>query len=240
MTEGAPEQSSPGRNPLPGHPPATPRFAGLRASLDRRTLVMTGAALALLTALGVLGGLYEKFPGDLAVSTWVQSLGSDWLDVVMEAIAAAGTPIGALAAVGIALLATFALRGPRAAGYLLAVTAVGVIVLRTVLKTAITRPRPTEELVRVMDIRDGYSFPSGHVMFYVVLLGSLYFLMSSSGLSGRTIRLLQAMIAIVLALTGISRVYLGVHWLSDVLAGYIFGAALVTVAAWAWRRWTVS
>ena len=239
MTEGAPEQSSPGRDPLPDHPPATPGFAGLRASLDRRTLVMTGAALALLAALGVLGGLYEKFPGDLAVSTWVQSLGSDWLDMVMEAIAAAGTSIGALAAVGIALLATFALRGPRAAGYLLAVAVVGVVV-RTVLKTAIARPRPTEELVRVMDIRDSYSFPSGHVMFYTVLLGSLYFLLSSSGLSGRTIRLLQAMIAIALALTGISRIYLGVHWLSDVLAGYAFGAALVAVAAWAWRRWTVA
>ena len=76
-------------------------------------------------------------------------------------------------------------------------------------------------------------------MFYVVLLGSLYFLLSS-GLSGKMIRLVQAIIAVALALIGISRVYLGVHWLSDVLAGYIFGAALVTVAAWVWRRWTVT
>ena len=91
-----------------------------------------------------------------------------------------------------------------------------------------------------MDIRDSYSFPSGHVMFYVVLLGSLYFLLSSSGLSGRMLRLLQAIIAVALALTGISRIYLGVHWLSDVLAGYIFWAALVAVAAWVWRRWTVA
>jgi undecaprenyl-diphosphatase len=200
---------------------------------------MAGAALALLTTLGVLGVLYENFPGDLAVSTWMQSLGSDWLDDVMEAIAAAGTSIGALVAVGIALLAVFALRGPRPAGYLLAVATLGVIV-RTVLKTAIARPRPTEDLVRVMDIRDSYSFPSGHVMFYVVLLGSLYFLLSSSGLSGKTIRLLQAIIVVALALTGISRVYMGVHWMSDVLAGYIFGAALVVVAAWIWRRWTVA
>ena len=239
MIEGVPEQPSSSTDPRSDLPPATPGFAGLRASLDRRALAITGAALALLTALGVLGGLYETFPGDLAVSTRVQSLGSDWLDVVIEAIAAAGTSIGALTAVGIALLATFALRGPRPAGYLLAVATVGVIV-RTVLKTAIARPRPTEELVRVMDIRDSYSFPSGHVMFYVVLLGSLYFLLSSSGLSGKMIRLVQAIIAVALALIGISRVYLGVHWLSDVLAGYIFGAALVTVAAWVWRRWTVT
>lgn len=173
------------------------------------------------------------------MSTWVQSLGYDCLDVVMEAIAAAGTRIGVLATVGIALLVTVALGGPRPAGYLLAVATVGVIA-RTVLKMAIARPRPTEDLVRVMDIRDGYSFPSGHVMLYVVLLGSLYFLLYSSGLSGRTIRLLQAIITITLALEGLSRVYLGLHWMSDVLAGYIFGAALVAVAAWAWRRWTVA
>jgi membrane-associated phospholipid phosphatase len=234
VTNGAPEQS-----PQSALTPATPGFAGLRASLDRRALAIAGATLILLTGLGMLGGLNEKFPGDLAVSTWVQSLESDWLDAVMEAIAAAGTSIGALAAVGIALLAVFALRGPRPAGYLFAVAAVGVIV-RSVLKTAIARPRPTEDLVRVLDIRDSYSFPSGHVMFYVVLLGSLYFLLSSSGLSGRTIRLLQATIAIALALTGISRIYMGVHWMSDVLAGYVFGAALVVVAAWAWRRWTAA
>ena len=238
MIKGVPEQPSSSTDPRSDVPPATPGFTGLRASLDRRALAITGAALALLTALGVLGGLYETFPGDLAVSTRVQSLGSDWLDVVIEAIAAAGTSIGALTAVGIALLATFALRGPRPAGYLLAVATVGVIV-RTVLKTAIARPRPTEELVRVMDIRDSYSFPSGHVMFYVVLLGSLYFLLSP-GLSGKMMRLVQTIIAVALALIGISRVYLGVHWLSDVLAGYIFGTALVAVAAWVWRRWTVA
>lgn len=239
MTEGAPEQSSHNSTLQSALPPATPGFAGLRASIDRRALAMTGAAIALLTALGVLGGLYDTFPGDLAVSTWVQSLGYDCLDVVMEAIAAAGTKIGALATVGIALLVTVALGGPRPAGYLLAVATVGVIA-RTVLKMAIARPRPTEDLVRVMDIRDGYSFPSGHVMLYVVLLGSLYFLLYSSSLSGRTIRLLQAIITITLALAGLSRVYLGLHWMSDVLAGYIFGAALVAVAAWAWRRWTVA
>ena len=94
--------------------------------------------------------------------------------------------------------------------------------------------------MRVVSQADGYSFPSGHVMFYVVLLGALFFLLTSPGLSGRTIRLIQAVIAVAMVLTGISRIYLGVHWLSDVLAGFVYGAALVVVSVWAWRRWPVA
>ncbi len=239
MTGRAPDQPAKDDDPLTPVVSLRSGFENLRSSIDRRSLVIAGAALALLSVYAVLGSAYTKFPGDLAVSTRVQSVGSDWLDLAMETIAAAGTSIGAAAAVGFALLATFALRGTRPAMFLLAVAAVGVLV-RTVLKTAIARPRPTEELVRVMDIRDSYSFPSGHVMFYVVLLGALYFLLISRGLSGRTIRLAQAAIAVALVLTGISRIYLGVHWLSDVVAGYVFGAVLVVLAAWVWRRWAVA
>lgn len=209
------------------------------SSIDRRTLVIAGAALALLAAYAALGSVYTKFPGDLAVSTWMQSNGAGWLDSVMEAVSAAGTSYAALAVLALAGLGTLLLRGARPAVFLLAVAFLGVLV-RTVLKLVIARPRPPDELVTVMAENEGYSFPSGHVMFYVVLLGALYFLLRSSGLSGRTIRLVQAAIAVALVLTGISRIYLGVHWLSDVVAGYVFGAVLVVVAAWVWRRWTAA
>jgi undecaprenyl-diphosphatase len=208
----------------------------LKGSFDRRSLIIAGAAVALLAAYAALGSAYTKFPGDLAVSTWMQSNGAGWLDSAMEAVSAAGTSYGALGALALAVLGTFGLRGVRPAVFLLAVAILGVLV-RIGLKLVIARPRPPDELVRVMGENDGYSFPSGHVMFYVVLLGALYFLLTSPRLSGRTIRLVQAAIAVALVLTGISRIYLGVHWLSDVVAGYVFGAVLVVVAAWVWRRW---
>ena len=239
MSDSAPDQTSRNEDRLS---PAESRRSGLgnlRSSFDRRSQVIAGTALVLLAAYAVLGSAYTKFPGDLAVSTWVQSNGTGWLDTVMEAVAAAGTRYGALGVLALAVVGTFLLRGVRPAVFLMAVAIFGVLV-RTVLKLVIARPRPADELVRVMGENDGYSFPSGHVMFYVVLLGALYFLLTSPGLSGRTIRLIQAVIAVALVLTGISRIYLGVHWLSDVLAGFVYGAALVVVSVWAWRRWGVA
>jgi len=238
MTGSAPDQSS--NNDDPHDSAAHRRFGilALKGSFDRRSLAIAGAAVALLAAYAALGSTYAKFPGDLAVSTWMQSNGAGWLDSVMEAVSAAGTSYGALGALVLAVLGTFLLRGVRPAVFLLAVAILGVL-LRTGLKLVIARPRPPDELVRIMGENDGYSFPSGHVMFYVVLLGALYFLLTSPRLSSRTIRLVQAVIAVALVITGISRIYLGVHWLSDVVAGYVFGAVLVVVAAWVWRRWAV-
>ena len=236
MTDSAPDQPSNNDDPLAPAVSSRSGFETLRSSIDRRSLVIAGAALALLAVYAALGSAYTKFPGDLAVSTWMQSNGAGWLDSVMEAVSAAGTSYGALAALALAVLGIFLLRGARPAVFLIAVAMLGVL-LRTGLKAVIARPRPADELVRVMGENDGYSFPSGHVMFYVVLLSALYFLLTSSGLSGRTIRLVRAAIAVALVLTAISRIYLGVHWLSDVVAGFVYGAALVAAAAWVWRRW---
>lgn len=236
MTGSAQDQSSNNHDPLTPAVTSRSGFENLRSSVDRRLLIIAGASLAFLAVYAALGSAYTRFPGDLAVSTWMQSNGAGWLDSVMEAVSAAGTSYGALAALALAVLGTFLLRGVRPAVFLLAVAMLGVMV-RTVIKLVIARPRPADELVTVMGENDGYSFPSGHVMFYVVLLGSLYFLLTSSALSGRTIRLVQATIAVALVLTGISRIYLGVHWLSDVVAGFVYGAALVTAVAWVWRRW---
>ena len=236
MTDSAPDQPSNNDDPLAPAVSSRSGFETLRSSIDRRSLVIAGAALALLAVYAALGSAYTKFPGDLAVSTWMQSNGAGWLDSVMEAVSAAGTSYGALAALALAVLGIFLLRGARPAVFLIAVAMLGVL-LRTGLKAVIARPRPADELVRVMGENDGYSFPSGHVMFYVVLLSALYFLLTSSGLSGRMIRLVRAAIAVALVLTAISRIYLGVHWLSDVVAGFVYGAALVAAAAWVWRRW---
>ena len=217
--------------------PRRSRPANIKVSLNLRALVLIGSTLALLALYVILGSSYTRFPGDLAVSTWVQALSSDWLDTFMKTVSAAGTSHGALVALFCAVLVTFFLRGTRSAGFLMMIATVGVLV-RVLLKAVIARPRPSDELVRVMDISDSYSFPSGHVMFYMLLLGGLYLLLASRH-SGWKIRLAQVIIAFVLILTGISRIYLGVHWLSDVSAGLVYGAALIAVSTWVWRRLTI-
>ena len=198
---------------------------------------LAGVAVILaLAALAYLAGLHERFPGDLSASTWVQSFRAGWLDLAIKAIALAGVAYIAGPLVLLAALAFF-LAGRREAGVLIMAATIIGYGGRTAIKGIVARPRPPEDLVQVIVDVDGYSFPSGHVMFYVVLLGAVILVLSDGALSDRTRRGIRITCVVAVLLVGFSRIYLGVHWLSDVLAGYLFGAVVVTVAALAWRRW---
>lgn len=87
-----------------------------------------------------------------------------------------------------------------------------------------------------MEQAEGYSFPSGHVLHYVVLLGTLAFILSRAMKPGAAQRLMFVATALALMIVGLSRIYLGVHWLGDVIAGYAFGALVVTLSVRAWQR----
>ena len=198
---------------------------------------LAGAAvLFALAALAYLAGSNDRFPGDLSVSTWVQSFQTGWLDFAIKTISLAGVPY---IAGPLALLATLAffLAGRREAGVLIVTTVIVGYGVRTVMKLIVVRPRPPDSLVQIIEEADGFSFPSGHVMFYVVLLGALNVALSGAAMSNRTRRSIRVASAVAVLLIGLSRIYLGAHWLSDVLAGYLFGAAVVAAASLAWRRW---
>ena len=139
----------------------------------------------------------------------------------------------------VAMLA-IALRGLRTEAALVAAVTVSAYILRVALKLAIARPRPTDDLVRVVDQADGYSFPSGHVMYYVVFLGMLGVVLWDERRPGPGRWLLVAAVGVLLALIGLSRVYLGAHWPSDVLGGYVFGGAVLGAAVWVRRSFAFS
>jgi undecaprenyl-diphosphatase len=101
-------------------------------------------------------------------------------------------------------------------------------VLSAGLKGWIDRPRPT--LVGHLDLVYSSSFPSGHALMtpvvYLTLAGIL-----AAGERRRTEKTLLLGVAVLLTVAvGISRVYLGVHWPSDILAGWILGGAIALLA----------
>lgn len=125
----------------------------------------------------------------------------------------------------------------RRAAIWLAVSLAGALVLELTLKFAFHRPRPTPFFV---PIPSTYSFPSGHALFSFCFYGVLAGL-----LSGRTrslpLRVLIWTLAVLLVLAiGLSRIYLGVHFPSDVIAGYLTASlwvgTMVAVDRWRMRR----
>lgn len=102
--------------------------------------------------------------------------------------------------------------------------------MNVLLKAVVARPRPLNTLVNVLQSVSGNSFPSGHVMFYTIFFGFLFFLVTlhlpRSWLKGTLLVLLGSLIVLV----GPSRIYVGAHWLSDVIAAYLIGLVILLTA----------
>lgn len=93
-------------------------------------------------------------------------------------------------------------------------------ILNRILKLIIARPRPPR--LRLV-IENGYSFPSGHSMVSFAFYGFLIYLINKN-LKNKKIKYpLIILLSLLILLIGISRIYLGVHYVTDVLGGYIIG-----------------
>jgi len=157
-------------------------------------------------------------------------LGPAWLEEAARDV----TALGSYAVLGIVLasvLAYLLMMRRRAAALWVAVSTVGGVVLSNVLKLSFERPRP--DLVTHAARVFTSSFPSGHATLSAVIYLTLGALLASLQTSRRLkIFFLGIAIAITI-LVGVTRIYLGVHYPTDVLAGWCVGAG------WAAICWTV-
>lgn len=161
-------------------------------------------------------------------------LGPAWFEeVARDVTALGGAAVLTLLTVG--ATGYLLLRGARRAAGMLAGSIIGALAASAALKAAFDRPRP--ELVPAFADVYTASFPSGHAMLssavYLTLAAQLARVHDDLRVRGYLVALAMALTAAV----GVSRVYLGVHWPTDVLAGWALGAAwaALTWLAVAWR-----
>jgi membrane-associated phospholipid phosphatase len=110
-------------------------------------------------------------------------------------------------------------------------------ITNTLIKLLVSRPRPTTQFVSIFQHATGQSFPSGHVMSYVAFWGLLFSLGLILFKRDRWWHYALLIIpALFVVLVGPSRIYLGDHWASDVLGGYLFGGLLLGIALWIYLR----
>jgi membrane-associated phospholipid phosphatase len=115
------------------------------------------------------------------------------------------------------------------------VTAVGSAGFATLVKIIAHRPRPTEDLVRIVQRVGEFSFPSGHVVFYVAFYGFLLFLAFTLFKSGVWRFVSGLILGALIVLVGPSRVFLGAHWTSDVIGAYLLGSLCLVAAIYLYR-----
>ncbi|HEU0170127.1 MAG TPA: phosphatase PAP2 family protein [Acidimicrobiales bacterium] len=196
--------------------PATPSSA-LRAH-PRLLVVMFGVFLALAVA-AAMAGSQVLLTWDEPIARWVEAHRTTHLDAVFHTFSRLGSTVPVLlvaTAVGIA-----AWRRCRAVGVALIVATFSKPLVETVLKAVVDRDRPDfDRLVA----GHGPSFPSGHVMAAMALWGMLPLVVS---LYTRRRDVWWGSVAVAVTIIGgiaASRVYLGVHWFSDVVGGLLAGA----------------
>ncbi|MGQ9573084.1 MAG: phosphatase PAP2 family protein [Dehalococcoidia bacterium] len=175
--------------------------------------------------LSVMAGLHSRLPGDLDITEWVQDSLFPGISVsrLVRAVGSTEVVLGTGGAVAVALW----LLGRRREAVLLGVGLLVLPFLQHGLKELVDRPRPTEDLV---DLRAGFSspsFPSGHVMSPTLLYGFLFYAAPRIGLPRLLMLALLGWCAFMLVISGPAQVYVGVHWLSDVVGGYAWAAVLL-------------
>ncbi|MEV1083215.1 phosphatase PAP2 family protein [Streptomyces sp. NPDC050211] len=127
-------------------------------------------------------------------------------------------------------------RAWRTALWLAATVALGTLVQQS-LKAAVGRARPVWP--DPVDSAHYAAFPSGHAMTAAVVCGVLLWLLHHHG-TGRVLWRTAVAVAVISVVgVGLTRVWLGVHWTTDVVGGWLLGATLVALAALAHRRWIV-
>ena len=163
----------------------------------------------------------QLFPGDVSITARLQKQRQPWLRTLFFGISEIGFPNIAAPLTAVTAVIFWVLRFRLEALFILLTSSS--TLLNVLVKRLIKRPRPTQELVSVVRVINEPSFPSGHVMYYINFYGLLIYLLTTNWRSGKLRNALIAVCTTLILCIGPSRVYLGAHWPSDVLAGYAYG-----------------
>lgn len=198
------------------------------------TLVLIIISLGFV-ALTVLVILYPTSGLDIEFSKEIQEHQNKFLDTLMYVISLPGYMPEAPIMIICTSLLLFIFKYKKAAVYVLFTMLVALV--STVVKALVNRPRPSDDVVRIVLKTTQQSFPSGHVLFYVVYFGFLVVLMYQledipKFLRGAVIVFSLFMIFII----PLSRIYLGAHWFTDVTGGFLLGLLCLYLLSWLYLR----
>jgi len=189
-------------------------------------LLLVGFAVALVTTFGlvqlhdeILKASFEQ--RDQAIQSWVHGFTTPALTKVMRALSWIGSPLVLTPVVALAAGLLW-WRGLKDDAVLVATAALGGVALDEVMKLHFKRLRPEVPWAFVHE--HSFSFPSGHSVLAIVMYGVIVY-KTQDKLRSKWARALLMVAAFLMVVgIGVSRVYLGVHYPSDVAGGYFVGA----------------
>ncbi len=220
----------------PAHPTAAPPGTVPRPPVAVATGTVVFGFAGLVAALVVFGSLadgvrdQEVFALDAWATPFLHSIASPTTDLLFNTLTAMGSSIVVLP-IFVVVLALLLMRRRFGAGLFLSVALGGSLVIDALTKLIFQRPRPKLDYAAVLP---DYSFPSGHSMNGVVFYVSIALVLWSA--FGRRVGVPALVIAALLAFgIGVSRIFLGYHYLTDVVGGWLAGVVWLLVVGAAFR-----
>ncbi len=191
-----------------------------------------------LVGLGLLGWVFGETTEavvnqdniaavDTPVTRWIVERREPWSTAALRAITELGAAWFVIAVIVAVTVVLAVHRRPWSERLVMPLSSAGAAVLVTFVKLSIARPRP--ELGEIVATASGFAFPSGHSAQAVACYGALAWLVAHVTRTRRSTILAWTGAVTLALLIGFSRLYLGVHWLSDVIGGFVLGAAWLTV-----------
>ena len=195
-------------------------------------LILISAGFLALTALVIL------FPAsslDIGISHEIQEHHNAFIDELMYLVSCPGYMPEAPIMIGGVSLLLLLFKYKKAALFVLLTMLSGLI--STIVKALVNRPRPSEDIVHIVLKTKQQSFPSGHVMFYVIFFGFLCVLMYQLQGIPKVLRILVIAFSLALMfIIPVSRIYMGAHWFTDVLGGFLMGLVCLYLLSWLYLR----
>jgi undecaprenyl-diphosphatase len=191
-------------------------------------------ALVILGIFGLAFSIYSwcvtYAPFDIPITLWFQKFDSPVLRSIMEWVSYIFGSWRAAIVVTIGALLLWRIQGRKEAIFFAAAGIVSLV--HVAIKLVIERARPLASLVQIFSVETTEGYPSGHAFASILIFGFLLYLILTlvPQLSLRIISLI--FFPLLILLIGASRIFLGVHWTSDVIGGYVIGGFLLTGLIW--------
>jgi undecaprenyl-diphosphatase len=189
-------------------------------------LLIAGVAFVAALAIGVATGVLDPF--DAAVTNAIRSDGLAGVLWPLRYVTELGATWAVTTVAVVVLIVGLAVNRPRL-GLTAALTISLASIGNSLLKIGFARARP--ELIEPIVVERGFSFPSGHAALSMVAYGVVAVLIWRSSIAPWARRAAVALLGLIILAVGLSRVWLGVHYPTDVLAGWTLGALVVLLFA---------
>jgi undecaprenyl-diphosphatase len=230
------DQTGNNRNPRASEPSSSAFLARGNEHAERRgpispPLVWPVAGILLLVAgtlLGVAAAGGGTLPGDVLLTRAVQQPASSALDRAAWVMSRLGDHFPQMTVLALALVALLLWRNHIGPAAFIAAAAVS-RAINPVLKSLFSSARPIAPDIAIIDLADGFGYPSGHAFGAALVYGAILVIAPSIVRNSALARIIQAAVAAMIVLMALARVRLGVHWPSDVAGGVLFGLGIVCV-----------